>query len=33
MILRGRGRISFGHVHDPVLGEALAFTCIDATTS
>ena len=33
MILRGRGRISFGHVHDPALGEALAFACIDATTS
>ena len=30
MILRGRGRISFGHGHDPALGETLAFACIDA---
>jgi class 3 adenylate cyclase len=33
MILRGRGRISFGHTHDPAVGESLAFACIDATTS
>ncbi|MBK6602674.1 MAG: adenylate/guanylate cyclase domain-containing protein [Betaproteobacteria bacterium] len=30
MILRGSGRLSFGHGHDPAQGESLEFACRDA---